>query len=250
MAETEHRPTRRPARPVVEDFQARAAELRQLGLSPSFAMAVARGLLGLSEAVSRMAQSEKATRLEERHSLPRSVAMQVALGQASLEDVLRRRRFEEHRAQNRSRTGFIAGSPLCFGLLGGERPSGLLVSVEPYELTLRLDSGVDQALRKLTVKYVHAATDLKRVRKVSRVDRSKPIGSSTAAERPQDRLPLSDKRLFDWMDGVAEVEMVFLDGESFRGRVLWLSRFEFGFGLKGDVELAVCRHALFAIATD
>lgn len=214
------------------------------GLTPPLAAAVARGFMDLSEAVERMAREASATTIAERHGMPRSVAMQVAMGQLPLESVLRRMRYEEHRVTHRDRSGFSEGASVGMSLFGGQRPSGRIAAVSSYELTLEPEAGDALVIRKLAVKYVHPLADLRRVRKSFRMVRDRAAPSPEPATQPQDRYPLSDRRLFEWIDRSDDLEVVFLDGEQLHGRATWLSRFEFGLALKGDAEVAACRHAI------
>jgi sRNA-binding regulator protein Hfq len=172
----------------------------------------------------------------------------VALGQIPLEDVLRRLRFEQHRAEHRDRTGFVAGQLVGLSTFGGSRPTGRLTEVSLYEFVLAPESGPPVSYRKIAVKYVHALDDLRRVRKATRVSRERAAPQPEPATNPKDRYPLSDRRLFDFLDRESDLEVLFLDGEVLHGRVSWVSRFEFGLALKGGAEAAVCRHALSAVA--
>ncbi|TNE84312.1 MAG: hypothetical protein EP330_29275, partial [Deltaproteobacteria bacterium] len=191
--------TRGRRKPEVTPRQ-RAEELHAQGMPFQLAMAVAHGRIDLSDALERLARDEKVDRLMERHELSRALATQIAIGHASLEQVLARRRMEEHRAANRYRSILVqsaeAGSPVALALHQGQRATGVVKSVKRYVFEF-LPDGFDEPveIHKLQVKYAYSPDDWKSVRKALSFDKKLERTPLQPESRPQDRYNLSDKRL-------------------------------------------------------
>ncbi len=207
-------------------------------------MAVAREALSFEDAIARMARAERTETLMARHELARSVAAQIAHGHLSLEAVLARRRFAQMRTTDRARTSMVVGAHLGLAQVGGARPTGVALAVGPYDITMRWEGGGEGIVRKMDIKYVHDAGELRRVRKATRTDKARAADPPEVPTKPQHRYPLKDQRLFDAFAAEEEVGVWFVDGELLRGRVTWFSRFEFGMTLKNDAPIGVLRHAV------
>lgn len=236
-------------RPVDDTaIRARADELHAAGMPHQMALAVAHGKLRLNEALERLARRDAVNRLMEKHDLSRALATQIALGQASLADVLARRRLTQHRDDNRDRSILdeaVADSrPLTLLLHGNRRAIGRVVLVDSYMFRFQPEEGEAEDLHKLQVKIAFSPDAYKKVKKSLRVDKKVQEAPAGPIARPQDRYTCSDKRLFRYLDQGTEVQATTLEGDQVRGQVTWFSRYEFGLRLKGDVELVVFRHAL------
>ena len=227
-----------------DKVRAKADELAQQGMPYQMAMAVAHGRMDLNDALERMARRDRVNVLMERHGLSRALATQVAIGHADLEQVLSRRRLEEHRAQNRDRTCLEAGTTVSLALHDGRTVKGEIVRVEPY--TLQVTTGPDavEDLHKLQVKFAYDPSHWKKVKKGVKQDKRRAEGVAEPAERPQDRYSCSDRRLFGYMDHQTDIVASLLGGDVLRGVVTWFSRYEFGLKLRSDVDITVFRHAL------
>lgn len=207
------------------------------------AMAVAHGRMDLNEALERMARRDRVNVLMDRYGLSRALATQIAIGHADLEQVLARRRLEEHRSANRDRTCLATGNVLALVLHDGRTVKGAISEAEPY--TFRIQSGEQaEEIHKLQVKYGYEPDDWKKVKKGVRQDKKAAREAETPAVRPQDRYSCSDRRLFGYLDQETEVVATLLDGDVLRGVVTWFSRYEFGLKLRTDVEVTVFRHSL------
>lgn len=232
----------------------RAEELHAQGMPFQLAMAVAHGRLDLSAALERLATQEKVERLMERHDLSRALATQIAIGHASLDQVLARRRMQEHREEHRDRSILVEAAegsvPLALALTEGQRAQGLVQNVDRYAFEF-LPEGFDEPieLHKLQVKYAYRPTDWKQVRKALAFDKKLERRPRSPESRPQDRYSLSDKRLFQAMDSGVEVEATLVEGEIIRGTVRWFGRWEFAIEPKGGGEIVVFRHALAAFSS-
>ena len=232
--------------------KARADELHASGMPLQMAMAVAHGKLSLNEALEKLARRESVNRLMERHDISRALATQIALGQASLETVLARRRLAIHREVNRVRSVLdehaAGGQAVTLLLHGHERVTGTVLAVDAYSFRFRPEEGEEREIHKLQVKVAFPPEAYKRLRKILKFQKDLERSPHEPISRPQDRYTCSDKRLFRYMDEKVEVVATLLEGEQLRGTVNWFSRYEFGMGLKGDAEIAVFRHALHDLA--
>lgn len=228
----------------------RASELEQsMGLPPGLAVRVARGDLELNEVIKRMAVRDQAETLMRRHALEKALATQVALGMADLDAVLQRRRMQEHLDRFRNRSALddaaASGAEVVLHVLGGALIRAILTAVDPYRFRWRSPEGAEEAeAHKLTVKLVHAAADRKAVRKVLRSDPALRAQGRAPSERPQDRYGCSNRRLFTLLDAATPVQVTTVEGDVLAGKLVWISRFEFGLQLKGGAEVAFMRHAL------
>ena len=236
----------RSKKPFDAKVRARADELHGMGMPYQMAMAVAHGKLDLNEALQRMAQKDQVNKLMEKHDLSRALATQIAIGHASLDQVLGRRRLDAHRAANRDRTCLEVGAGnRAYALTGDTLAKGEPVEVGSYSVML-LEQGAEEAteVHKLRFKYCYQPGDWKSVRKAVKKAKKKPAEPVLPAKRPQDRYSCSDKRVFGLMDDEREVLLELLEGEHIRGQIVWFSRYEMGLRIKGNVELSVFRHAL------
>ena len=250
---------RRVERPVVKNRtrkrreqttpRERAEELHAKGIPFQLAMAVAHGRLDLSTALERLATREKVDRLMEQHDLSRALATQIAIGHASLDQVMARRRMEDHRRLHRNRSILLGsvetGEPVVVALHGGQRAPGVVQSVRRYDFDF-LPQGFDEPIeiRKLQVKFAYRPADWKALDRALGNDRAREKRPLSPAERPQDRFSLADKRLFQCMDKGQTVAVTLLEGEVIRGKVAWFGRWEFGLRLRGDAEVVIFRHAI------
>jgi sRNA-binding regulator protein Hfq len=226
----------------------RAEELAHQGIPFQMAMAVATGKLALSEALERMLLQDKVVKLADQHGLSRALATQVAIGHASLDQVLARRRFEEHRdlhaAQSCLANALGSGTPIALGLHGQRRVIGKITAVDAYEFTIQPDEGPPEVVHKLQAKYAYAPDDWKKVRKGLGSDKELSKAPQPPVTKPQDRYAVADRRLFACLDDKRSIDVTLLEGEVFTGQVDWFARFEFGLKTKGDGPVTIFRHAV------
>lgn len=225
------------------DPRIRAKELHDQGMPFQMAMAVAHGKLPLNEALERMARLGRAEKLEEEHGLTHALAVQVTLGHADLDAVLWRRRLEQHREDHRAHTRLVEGAALALGLHGNRLVQGRIVEVGRYSVTVHVDKGEPEEVHKLQIKYVYASDEWKRARKAIRSDKAVAALQQEPRPRPQDRYACSDRRLFRYIDDGTEISVTLLEGDVVKGIPMWFSQYEVGLSVRGDVEIAVFRHA-------
>jgi len=249
-------PAKRPAKPAKKHrsdpkVRARAEELASGGMPFQLAMAVALGRVELNDALERLARLEKVDRVIEEHELSRALATQVVIGHASLEDVLARRRLQEHREQNRTRSildqAVASKVPLTLALHGQKRVTGVITASDAYTVTVVPDGEAPQEIHKLQLKFASQADDARKVRRLQRADKELAASPREPIPRPQDRYTCSDKRLFRYLDDQVPVVATLLEGEQLRGTVTWFSRYEFGLAMR-DCEIVIFRHCLHDLA--
>jgi len=232
-----------------ERVRKRAEELHEQGMPFQMAMAVAHGRLDLNEALERMARNDRIVRLMKKHDLSRALATQIALGQADLERVLYRRRFDEHRKEHRTRSVLDeaqeSGESIVLGLHGGEEIEVEIAGSDTYGVQVVPSGGGDpREIHKLQIKFAYVPGAAQRVQKVRTVDPEVAADPHEPIERPQDRYACSDKRLFRYVDKRTPVRTTLLEGQQFSGRVAWFSRYEFQMAKDGDPAVTIFRHAL------
>jgi hypothetical protein len=196
-----------------------------------------------------MAFRDEVQALMTRHDLNRALATQIALGQADLGYVLMRRRVEAHLLANRERsildTAAADGREVSLGLHGHATLRAKVRAVEKYDVVLvESETGAEQRIHKLQLKYAYAPDDHKRVRKSLDYDKARREAAVEPIPRPQDRYACSDRRLGLALDRKLPVTAVTLEGECFTGELAWVARYEFAVRTKGGAEVVVFRHAL------
>lgn len=245
------RDTRRaPAERRPDPHASRAAEIaRTTGLPLASARLVAAGKADVNELLKRMAFHDEVNSLIQRHTLNRALATQVVLGHASLEQILLRRRVEAHLTANHDRsilaTALATGSDLTLGLHGHRVVRAKILVIDLYEITIReVESGAEERLHKLQIKYAYDPNDHKKVKKGLEYDKERRDRAVEPVKRPQDRYACSDKRLGVAMERKLAVTAVTLEGECYTGEIVWISRYEFAIRTRHGGEVVLCRHAL------
>ncbi len=237
-----------------EQVRARVEQLVRDGMPHPLAVAVAHGVLDLSDALERMARRQRVDRMMAEHDLSRALATQIALGHASLDDVLTRRRLEQLRATDWHRSVLDpGGGPLVLLMHGDKRLTARVAESAPYFVRLQpVDErgnaqGDPVDVHKLQLKIAYPVAAWKEFRKVLKRDKDLQANPLAPVPRPQDRFGCSDKRLFKLAERKVEVSATTLEGEVLRGTVAWFSRFEIGLAIKGGSVITVFRHALHAL---
>lgn len=228
--------------------------VRTTGIPRNMAFQVVRGSLSLREVLERLATRDRVETLVARHGFIRSLATQVALGQVSLDEVLRKRRLEEHLAANNDRSALteamVAARPVALAVHGLSVVRGLITRVDPYEIEVAVEGGASTVVHKLQIKYVYDPASYTTAKKAMAYDAAKKQPREPI-KRPQDRYGCSDRRLFRYLDDQTPLLVTTLEGNTLRGTVTWLSRWEFGMKLaRGGAWCVVMRHALDDIAEE
>lgn len=225
-------------------LERRVSELENSrGIPRAIALQVARGRLDLNDVLTKMAQEAEVERLCRRHNLSRALATQIILGQVALDAVLLRQSMEQHLKANDSRSVLTAAlasrQPLQLGLTGHRVVEGTVTAVDRYEFQLTGEG----AVHKLRVKWACDAAVKKKVRRAMDQDPALRAVNAEVPEKPQDRYSCSNRRLYELLHRGQTVRFRLLEGESFEGRIAWISRFEVGLTLRDGCEVVLFRHA-------
>lgn len=224
----------------------RRRELEARGLSGPLALAVARGELSFNQALTQLAERDRARRLASRHSLDPGLAAQIARGQEDLEQVLRRRRIQEALGDmDRStlQSALQSGSPLLLGLHGQRLRRGLVQKLGRYSFSFRGEAG-EEHLDKVLVKYAMPLKAEEDFLRLTEREASLWENPREAIREPAERYRCSSRRLCSLQDQEALIEVTLLEGELLRGKISWTARYQFGLQLENGPEITVFRHAL------
>ena len=226
------------------------ALIRDNGLTRAVATQVALGRVDLNDILRKMALNAEVDRIIRKHDLSRALATQVALGQAELDAVLFKRSlaqwFEEHGMRSLLSQAQESGELVALALHGNRNVQAKVLAVEQYEVELEID-GATERMHKLQIKWGALASHRKKVGRSLGWDKALKGQPKEPITRPQDRYGCSNRRLYGYMDAGTTVIVRLVEGEIFKGRITWVSRFEFGLEVKGKVEAVIFRHAMIHI---
>jgi len=213
-----------------------------------FAVLVAQGRVDLNDVLKKLAQRDEVTGLMARHGLDRALATQIALGQADLERVLRRKRVDAELATHRDRdvleSAKAGGTELVLGLHGRQLVHARILETTPYELRyLDVEAKAEATVHKTRLKFAADAHAWQKARKAMTWDSARKARAVEPIVRPQDRYGCSNRRLGEAWERKVEVTVTLLEGEVFVGLVGWVARWEFGLHTKGG-DIAIFRHAI------
>jgi sRNA-binding regulator protein Hfq len=233
--------------PVVQTEIARLQ--KDMGLPREVALRVARKEVTIDKVLVEMVTKDKAKNLMRRHGLDRALATQVAMGQADLEHVLRRRRLSSHLALNTDRSVLVDahkdGRAWRFALHDGRVLTGRVVGLDRYEARLApTGSDDEESVHKLQFKLAWRPEEDKLARKGFRWDKELREQPQEPVPRPQDRFGCSNRKLFGWLEADTRVSLTTLEGEVVLGKIAWFSRYEIGVNVKDKTEVIFFRHAL------
>ena len=194
----------------------------------------------------------RVARLMDKHGLSRSNAVQVVQGRLCINKVLLRQRRLHHLRENRDRSIFSKavrdGRPRVFAMHGQAILIGRVKAVRQYEvdvLPLGADlkpSGDLKTIHKLQFKFGAYFDHLPIIQRSLKVC----LGTNKSCipiDKPQDRYPIADKKLFSWIEASSPIRVKTLEGEMVNCTLSWIGRWELGLNVSG-VELVLLRHAL------
>lgn len=216
------------------------------------AVRVATGQSSLNDVLQEMLREEKIKNLMAAHDFNRALATSIALGRADLDTILLRRRKNETLETNYARscleTSQAEGVPLGLALHGHKRLRGRVLSVEKYTFQFLEDGSADPTeIHKTLVKYGYDPADFKQVRKAHSVDNQTKKQALEPIVRVKDRHHFKNLTLQKAMDAGSSVEVTTLEGDVFRGQVLWFGRWEFGLRVTSGTDITLFRHAVFRL---
>jgi hypothetical protein len=233
------------------ELRIKAEEIQSsTGIPYNLALHVARGERTLSSVLERLVAEDKIAQLVRKHEIPKSLAAQVALGQADLSAVLLKRELDSHIQENKERSVLVErvadGKPVGLALHGQRTVLGVVKGVDVYEFELVPEGGAPEKVHKLQAKFAWDPEEYKLVKKgIDSVKEGRV--NAEPIWKPQDRYPLSDKRLFALKKAERAIAITTLEGDLLRGHVLWVGRWEIGLRMKGGGTVDVFRHAVKSI---
>ncbi len=237
-------------RPRVDPVRAKAEHIvKTTGVPLDIAVRVAQGRLDLNDALKQMAQRDEIEALMSRHGIERALASQIALGQADLQQVLRRRRVDAHLAEHRDHDVFDAaargGTELTIGVHGRLLRRVKVLATRAYEIdVLDSETGASETIHKTRIKFACDAQGWQKARKSMTWDDRRKARAVDPVMRPQDRYGCGNRRLGEAWDQKSDIVAVTLEGECFAGQVSYVARWEFGVRTKAGTDVVIFRHAL------
>lgn len=238
------------SRPRVDAVRANAEHIvKTTGVPLDIAIRVAQGRLDLNDALKQMAQRDEIASLMARHGIERALATQIVLGQADLHLVLRRRRVDDHLAEQRDRDVFGAaaqgGVELIIGVHGRLLRRVKVNAIRAYEIdVVDVESGASETIHKTRVKFACDAQGWQKARKSMTWDDRRKARDVEPVMRPQDRYGCGNRRLGEAWDQKSDVVAVTLEGECFAGQVSYVARWEFGLRTRAGTDIVIFRHAV------
>ncbi len=226
-----------------------------MGIPRRFAQQIAAGQRELNEVLQEMARQDKVDKLVSAHDVPRSLAVQVVMGQADLGAYLAKRRRHEYRAKvgNRSiyDSAVSSGEPYTLGVLGRKTRNLKIARSDRYEIIVEDPRGGEQeTLHKLTVKLIYRSEERRNARRAIGQDKAYRGADVEPAWRIQDRFHLPDKVLFPWLEAKTRVTFTTVEGDKVQGIVQWFGRYEIAVEVRGEATVTIMRHALAEAKAD
>ena len=156
----------------------------------------------------------------------------------------------EHRDRSALDDAARTKKPVALSLMGNRNIEGVVLASERYEIVFQEAGKPEERIHKLQVKLLCDADERKRLRRAVRFDNEIKARPREPAVKPQDRVNFSNRRLFEALDRGRTVELTFLEGEVFKGKIIWISKYELGFSVKGGAEMAALRHGLARLSEE
>ena len=216
------------------------------GLPRNLAFQVAMGNLTLSDALKKLAFRDEVEKLIRRYDLQRSLATQIAMGQVDLEEVLRKQRRQAYFEENKTR------SMLTDGLATGQRIT-LMLHGQKRTSGKILEVGAyeftiqgkdePETIHKLQVKAAWDARRNAAVFSSIKKNRSRDQACEPIV-KPQDRFHCSNRRLFQHMEAEERLTIHLLEGAVLTGKIEWIGKWEIGLKLKKGPVAVIFRHAM------
>ena len=215
-------------------------------IAMNVAYSVARGEIGLAEAIRRNTEQHRANLIESKHGLSRSDAVQVARGNMALDEVLFRKGLKAHLDEHADRS-ILSWSqeneaPIQLYLHGCRQESARVVEQDLYSVLLE---GVEERVSKLQIIAAQKAGGHFDVRE----DPEKRVPVDPI-DRPEDRFRLASKHLFSLHSKKTTARFELFEGLSVSGVLGWIGRYELGVEDSKGREIVIFRHAIAAFQED
>jgi sRNA-binding regulator protein Hfq len=218
--------------------------VRDTGLPEAVALQVAKGEIGLAQAIADLARADQVRMLMRKHEISKGVANQVALGQTDLDQYLLKRRLHAYLEAHRERNFLesMTGDEVWLSVHGQRQVRVKLVEIGRYELQLEGAEGAE-SLHKLQLKIASRGGDAKKAE--AAIELSPEAASAEPIAAPQDRYHLSDRRVMLLLESGESLCIRTLEGDMIHGHIDWFSRWEIGLRTRdSNTEVVVFRHAI------
>jgi len=214
--------------------------VKQHQLPYSLALSVAKKQRTLVDAIRMHNETINVERLIDEKNLHPSDAAEILRGNVTVDSVIHRTEMKRHLKENAFRSIFDAASgsdkSLNLWLHQQQRLRGLVTAMEQYSIVLETSTG-SMTLPKIEVKAASFSNPSPRqIRHKAKV--MQPV------KRIEDRVRISNKRLYGYMVERQFIEIELLEGIAFSGRLTFIGRFELGITDKHGQQISVFRHAL------
>ncbi len=229
------------------------AMVAQSGIPFHAAVKVVQGKTTLNEVLQALLREEKIKKLMETYAINRALATNVALGRTNLEIVLLRRRknqtLQKYFHRSCLEESLQSGARIALGVHGHTKVLGRVIENNKYTILFQPDSGGDPVeLHKTRIKFAYDPTQYKLLKKHLKIDKKVKALNLEPIINPRNRYHFKNLVLQQAMDEHREVQVVTLEGDTFKGHVEWFGRWEFGLKFKGGVRATLFRHAVYRLA--
>ena len=235
-------------------FQVRQAEdlTRKSHIPWPAAVRVVTGRTTLNEVLQEMVREERIKGLIATHEIDRALATSIALGRTDLQTVLLRRRKNETLSSNYKRScleeGFQSGAPIVVALHGHQKVRGKIVGLEQYSFSFQEEGSTEVVeLHKTLAKFAYDPAQYKELRKFMGIDNQVKKKNLEPIQRVKERHHFKNMSLQRALDEQLDVDVTTLEGDTFRGKVSWFGRWEFGLKFKGGLKVSVFRHGVYSL---
>ena len=226
--------------------------VEQSNIPFSAAVRVVLGKTTLNEVLQDMLREEKIKKLIETYDINRALATNIALGRTDLNVVMLRRRknstLQEHYTQSCLDDAVSKGHKLALAVHGHKKVIGKVLENGKYAIQFQEDGQTAPAeLHKTQIKFAYDPEQYKNLRKFMDIDNAVKKLAFQPILRAKDRHHFKNLLLQQSIDERREVEVISLEGDTFKGTVEWFGRWEFGLKFKGGVRVTLFRHAIHSV---
>jgi len=132
-----------------------------------------------------------------------------------------------------------------FHLHGHRVITGVLDDNQPYDLAILLDTGQEEQIPKLHVKFLYPVESADPIQRLIKIDKKLKSKSLEPILAPSQRHHIKNKTLYPLMQEKHVVFFNLLEGEVVRGLVTGFTRYDITVSMKGGVPLTILRHSIF-----
>lgn len=226
--------------------------VEQSNIPFSAAVRVVLGKTTLNEVLQDMLREEKIKKLIETYDINRALATNIALGRTDLNVVMLRRRknttLQEHYTQSCLDEAVAKAHKLALAIHGHKKIMGKVLENGKYTIQFQEDGqSTPTEIHKTQIKFAYDPEQYKNLKKFMEIDNGVKKMSLQPILRAKDRHHFKNLVLQQSIDERREVEVISLEGDSFKGTVDWFGRWEFALKFKGGLRVTLFRHAVHSV---